>query len=362
VKGANSVKIFGPDLATLVQRRQAEGRDAEGAGHHRSGRVPVAGPAHRAHRHRPREGRRYGILPDDINAVVQAAIGGQSPGDLYEKGTDRHFSIMVRLKAEQRDSLEAIRRIPVGVTNPNGGMMQVPLSELADIKLTTGASFIYREHQERYVPIKFSVRNRDLGSAVGEAQARIQKNVILPPGYHLEWAGEMGNLTNAVHRLEIVVPISLLLIFGLLMANFRSFRDSMLAFSVIPMAIIGGVMALALTGTAFSISAAIGFVALFGIAVMDGILVVTTFNQALNEGSSRSEARHDRLELPASGGDDLSGCRHRPAACRRCHGHRFAGAEAAGAGGGGRHDAGPDPDPVGAAGADREVQPSRWPQ
>jgi cobalt-zinc-cadmium resistance protein CzcA len=181
----------------------------------------------------------------------------------------------------------------VGVTNPNGGMMQVPLSELADIKLTTGASFIYREHQERYVPIKFSVRNRDLGSAVGEAQARIQKNVILPPGYHLEWAGEMGNLTNAVHRLEIVVPISLLLIFGLLMANFRSFRDSMLAFSVIPMAIIGGVMALA-DGHGLLDLGGDRFVALFGIAVMDGILVVTTFNQALNEGSSRSEARRDR--------------------------------------------------------------------
>jgi cobalt-zinc-cadmium resistance protein CzcA len=293
VKGANSVKIFGPDLATLVQlgdKLKAEMQKVQGItdlGVFQS----LGQPTVRIDIDRVKASR-YGILPDDINAVVQAAIGGQSPGDLYEKGTDRHFSIMVRLKAEQRDSLEAIRRIPVGVTNPNGGMMQVPLSELADIKLTTGASFIYREHQERYVPIKFSVRNRDLGSAVGEAQARIQKNVILPPGYHLEWAGEMGNLTNAVHRLEIVVPISLLLIFGLLMANFRSFRDSMLAFSVIPMAIIGGVMALALTGTAFSISAAIGFVALFGIAVMDGILVVTTFNQALNEGSSRSEARH----------------------------------------------------------------------
>jgi cobalt-zinc-cadmium resistance protein CzcA len=292
VKGANSVKIFGPDLQVLSKLGdQIKGEMAKVQGITDLGVFQSLGqPTVRIDIDRIKASR-YGILPDDINAVVQAAIGGQSPGDLYEKGTDRHFSIMVRLKPEQRDSLEAIRRIPVGVTNPNGGMMQVPLSELADIKLTTGASFIYREHQERYVPIKFSVRNRDLGSAVGEAQARIKKDVILPPGYHLEWAGEMGNLTNAVHRLEVVVPISLLLIFGLLMANFRSFRDSMLAFSVIPMAIIGGVMALAFTGTAFSISAAIGFVALFGIAVMDGILVVTTFNQALNEGSTRSEAR-----------------------------------------------------------------------
>jgi cobalt-zinc-cadmium resistance protein CzcA len=293
VKGANSVKIFGPDLTVLSKLGdQIKGEMAKVQGITDLGVFQSLGqPTVRIDIDRVKASR-YGILPDDINAVVQAAIGGQSPGDLYEKGTDRHFNITVRLKAEQRDSLEAIKRIPVGVTNPNGGMMQVPLSELADVKLTTGASFIYREHQERYVPIKFSVRNRDLGSAVGEAQQRITQHVILPPGYHLEWAGEMGNLTNAVHRLEIVVPISLLLIFGLLMANFRSWRDSVLAFSVIPMAIIGGVLALALTGTAFSISAAIGFVALFGIAVMDGILVVTTFNQALNEGCDRSEARH----------------------------------------------------------------------
>ena len=293
VKGANSVKIFGPDLQVLSKLGdQIKGEMGKVQGITDLGVFQSLGqPTVRIDIDRVKASR-YGILPDDINAVVQAAIGGQSPGDLYEKGTDRHFSITVRLKAEQRDSLEAIKRIPVGVANPAGGMMQVPLSELADVKLTTGASFIYREHQERYVPIKFSVRNRDLGSAVGEAQARIQKDIILPPGYHLEWAGEMGNLTNAVKRLEIVVPISLLLIFGLLMANFRSWRDSVLAFSVIPMAIIGGVLALALTGTAFSISAAIGFVALFGIAVMDGILVVTTFNQALNEGGDRSEARH----------------------------------------------------------------------
>jgi cobalt-zinc-cadmium resistance protein CzcA len=166
----------------------------------------------------------------------------------------------------------------------------VPLSELAEIKLTTGASFIYREHQSRYIPIKFSVRDRDLGSAVAEAQANIAKHVVLPPGYSLEWAGELANLQNAIARLEIVVPISLVIIIGLLYANFGSLRDTFLAFSVIPMAIIGGVLGLLLTGTAFSISAAIGFVALFGISVMDGILVVTNFNQAIDEGADRASA------------------------------------------------------------------------
>ena len=293
VKGANSVKLFGPDLATLERlAEQIKGQMAKVRGIADLGVFQSLGqPTLRVDVDRTRASR-YGAQPDDINTTVAAAIGGQSPGDLYERGTDRHFPIVVRLRPEQRDSLEAIRRLPVGVSPPGGsGMIQVPLSELADVRLTSGASFIYREHQERYVPIKFSVRDRDLGGAVAEAQARIRHNVVLPPGYSLEWAGELGNLDSAVRRLEIVVPISLLLIFALLMGNFRSLRDSLMAFSVIPMAVVGGVLALVLTGTPFSISAAIGFVALFGIAVMDGILVVSTFNQALNEGHSRDEAR-----------------------------------------------------------------------
>jgi cobalt-zinc-cadmium resistance protein CzcA len=230
------------------------------------------------------------LTPDDINQTVAAAVGGASPGDLYEPHTDRHFPIIVRFRAEQRDSLDAIKRITVATPNAAGGITQVPLSEVANIHLASGASFIYREHQSRYIPIKFAVRDRDLGSAVAEAQYRINHNVHLPPGYTLEWAGELANLAGAVKRLEIVVPISLVIIFGLLFANFGNVRDALLALSSIPMAIVGGVLALVLTGTAFSISAAIGFVALFGIAVMDGILVITNFNTALNEGLGRAEA------------------------------------------------------------------------
>jgi cobalt-zinc-cadmium resistance protein CzcA len=234
---------------------------------------------------------RYGLDPDDVNTTIQAAVGGQEAADLYETGTDRHFPIVVRLQNTQRDSLEALRRITIGAPSPTGnGQVQVPLSEVAKVSLTSGASFIYREHQERYVPIKFSVRGRDLGGAIGEAQARIAKNVVMPAGYHMEWAGELANLTNAINRLSVVVPISLGLILILLYANFMSVIDTLLSFSVIPMAIIGGVVALAITGTPFSISAAIGFVALFGIAVMDGILVVTTFNQTAEDGYTRQEA------------------------------------------------------------------------
>ena len=292
VKGANSIKLFGPDLATLEKYAdQIKDKMAKVPGIVDLGVFQSLGqPTVRIDVDRARASR-YGLTPDDINATVAAAIGGQSNADLYEKGTDRHFPIIVRLRAEQRDSIDSIRRITVGAPSPNGtGTIQVPLSEVADVRLTSGASFIYREHQERYIPIKFSVRGRDLGGAVDQARAEITRSVHLPPGYHLEWAGELDNLNNAVARLEVVVPISLLLILLLLYANFGSVRDSLLAFSAIPMAIIGGVLALAVSGTAFSISSAIGFVALFGIAVMDGILVVTTFNHAIDEGLPRAGA------------------------------------------------------------------------
>lgn len=292
VKSSNSLKIYGSDLETLesianqIKAQMAQVKGVADLGISDSlGQPTVRIDVDRA------AAARYGLTPDDINSTVAAAVGGQSSGDLYEKSTDRHFPIVVRLDAAQRDDIESIRRIQIGAPSPTGnGIIQVPLSEVASVKLTSGASFIYREHQERYVPIKFSVRGRDLGSTIGEAQARIAKHVQLPPGYHLEWAGELGNLTNAVNRLEVVVPISLVLILVLLFANFGSIRDTLLAFSVIPMAMVGGVLALALTGTAFSISAAIGFVALFGIAVMDGILVVSTFNQNVNEDMDHTAA------------------------------------------------------------------------
>ncbi len=292
VKGANSIKLYGSDLATLEKTADAiKAEMAKVKGIADLGVFQSLGqPTVRIDVDLARASR-YGLTPDDINQTVAAAIGGSSTAQLYEPGTDRHFPIVVRLRAEQRNSLEAIRQITVGAPSPDGkGLIQVPLSEVANIHLTTGASFIYREHQERYIPIKFSVRGRDLGSVVAEAKVRIKAHVTIPPGYHLEWAGELDNLQNAIARLEIVVPISLILILILLYANFGSIRDTLLAFSAIPMAIIGGVLALALTGTAFSISAAIGFVALFGIAVMDGILIVTTFNQVVDDGATRHVA------------------------------------------------------------------------
>jgi cobalt-zinc-cadmium resistance protein CzcA len=198
--------------------------------------------------------------------------------------------VAVRFPAEYRDSIEKIRNIKVAAQTGGNANAYVPLSELATVTLDTGAAWIYHESVQRFIPIKFSVRERDLGSTVAEAQARLAKTVKLPSGYRMVWAGEFGALQMAKERLAIVVPISLLLIVGLLYCLFNSLLESLLALSGIPFAIIGGVLALYVTGLNFSISAAIGFVSLFGVSVMNGILLITYYNQATLRGGTPSEA------------------------------------------------------------------------
>jgi heavy metal efflux system protein len=292
VKGENSVKLFGADLQTL-EKTAAKIKDvmATVPGVTDLGVFAELGqPTVRIDIDRARAAR-YGLAPGDINATVAAAIGGQAAGNVYEEGSDRNFPIMVRLAPRYRQSLAAIRNITIGAPNPGGsGVVQIPLTEVAKVELTSGASFIYREGQERYIPIKFSVRGRDLGTTVLEAQKKVDEAVALPGGYHLEWVGEFGNLEEAIARLEIVVPLAIVLICLLLFLNFGSLVDMALAASVIPMALIGGIFTLWATGTAFSVSAAIGFVALFGIAAMDGIIVLTFYNSAVESGLDRTVA------------------------------------------------------------------------
>jgi cobalt-zinc-cadmium resistance protein CzcA len=292
VKGENSVKLYGNDLETLERTAEKIKAVMESV----PGIADLAvleslgQPTVRIDIDRSRAAR-YGLAPGDINATVQAAIGGQAAGNLYEEGSDRNFPIVVRLAPEYRNNLDAIRRITIGAPNPNGtGIVPIPLLDVAQVTLVSGASFIYREQQERYIPIKFSVRGRDLGTAVLEAQQKVAEQVPLPGGYRLEWVGEFGNLEEALQRLAIVVPLSITLICILLYINFGSVVDMLLAASVIPMALIGGIFALWVTGTPFSVSAAIGFVALFGIAAMDGIIVLSNFNQLLETGLDRASA------------------------------------------------------------------------
>jgi cobalt-zinc-cadmium resistance protein CzcA len=292
VKGENSVKLYGNDLELLektAEKIKAVMQSVPGIAD-LAVLESLGQPTIRIDIDRSRAAR-YGLAPGDINATVQAAIGGQAAGNLYEEGSDRNFPIVVRLAPEYRNNLDAIRRITIGAPNPTGtGIVPIPLIDVAQVTLVSGASFIYREQQERYIPIKFSVRGRDLGTAVLEAQQKVAAQVPLPGGYRLEWVGEFGNLEDALQRLAIVVPLSIILICILLYINFGSIVDMLLAASVIPMALIGGIFALWLTGTPFSVSAAIGFVALFGIATMDGIIVLTNFNQLLETGLDRATA------------------------------------------------------------------------
>jgi cobalt-zinc-cadmium resistance protein CzcA len=197
--------------------------------------------------------------------------------------------MVVRLAPRYRENLDAIRNIAVGAQGTNG-TIQVPLSEIADIKLTSGAAYIYREQQERYIPIKFSVRGRDVGSAVLEAQRKVSESVVLPAGEHLVWVGEVENLQDAIKSLMVLVPTSIAMILILLYGMFGSVRDTLLAASVIPMAVVGGIFTLIITGTPFSVSAAIGFVALLGISVMDGVIVLSYFRRIVAEGRERHQA------------------------------------------------------------------------
>ncbi len=292
VKGENSVKLFGNDLATLEktaakikQVMSTVSGITDLAVLNSLGQPTVEVDIDRA------RAARYGLAPGDINSTITAAIGGQAAGNLYEEGSDRNFPMMVRLAPKYRESLDAIRRITIGANNPSGsGVVPIPLADVAEVKLVSGASFIYRENQQRYIPIKFSVRGRDLGGAVLEAQQKIAREAQLPSGYRLEWVGEFGELQDAIGRLAIVVPLSIVLICLLLFLNFGSVIDMLLAASVMPMALIGGIFALTLTGTPFSVSAAIGFVALFGIAAMDGIIVIAYFNRLLEGGMHRAGA------------------------------------------------------------------------
>jgi cobalt-zinc-cadmium resistance protein CzcA len=289
VKGANSVKVIGQNLQTLetlatqVMAEMAKIRGVADLGiFHLLGQPNLNIKVDRD------KAARYGLNTGDVNTVVQAALGGTNATTVLEG--DRQFNLAVRLDPKYRSSIEAVRTVKVGYSTPSGTNGYVPLSEVADITLDTGASFIYRERSQRYIPIEFSVRGRDLGGTVAEAQERIAKAVSLPNGYRIIWAGEFDSLQAAKQRLMVVVPITLLLILVLLYGLFNSLRDSLLSVAGIPFAIGGGLIALYLAGLEFSVSAAIGFISLFGVAVMDGILNITYFRELRAQGMDVAEA------------------------------------------------------------------------
>jgi heavy metal efflux system protein len=287
VKGANSVKILGRNLAIQEQLASQIAHEMQQVrGITDLGIFHVLGQPNLNIKVDREKAARYGLNTGDVNSTIQAALGGTVATTQLEG--DRQFNVTVRLPQQYRDDIDTVGDIKVA--GGTGGNAYIPLRELATITLETGASYIYHESSSRYIPIKFSVRGRDLGSAVAEAQARIAKNVKLPDGFRLVWAGEFEDLQKAQERLAIIVPISLVLILVLLYGLFNSLRDSLLALAGIPFAVAGGIVALYVTDLDFSVSAAIGFVSLFGVSVMDGILMIIYYNQVHASGMNATEA------------------------------------------------------------------------
>jgi len=288
VKGANSIKIVGPDLATLEQiAKAALAEMAKVPGITDLGAFWVLGQPNLNIKVDREKAARYGLNVSDANSVVQAALGGTVATTLLE--ADRQFGVVVRLAPQYRSNIDEVRNIKVGVQTSSGNAY-IPLSEIANITLATGASYIFRERNQRFVPIKFSVRGRDLSGAVEEAQERISRNVKLPTGYRIDWAGEFEWLQQAKKRLAIILPITLVFIMVLLYGLFNSFRNSILALLGLPFAISGGILGLYAFGLNFSISAAIGFISLFGVSVMSGILIIHGYQRVAGSGMPPADA------------------------------------------------------------------------
>jgi cobalt-zinc-cadmium resistance protein CzcA len=289
VKGANSIKIIGPDLPTLEKiARAAMSEMAKVPGITDLGAFWVLGQPNLNIAVDRQRAARYGLSVNDINSVIQAALGGTTATTLLE--ADRQFGVVVRLAPEYRNDLDKVSNLKVAYQTPSGVNAYIPLSELASISLDTGASYIFRERNQRFVPIKFSVRGRDLAGAVEEAQQRIAANVKLPTGYRIDWAGEFEWLQQAKKRLAIILPVTFAMIVVLLYGLFNSWRDSMLALLGLPFAISGGLAALYITGLDFSISAAIGFISLMGVSVMSGILILNGYYRVAAGGMAPLEA------------------------------------------------------------------------
>ena len=288
VKGANSIKIVGPDLATLEEiAKAAMAEMAKVPGIADLGVFWVRGQPNLNIRTDREKAARYGLNVGDANTVVQAALGGTQATTLLE--ADRQFGVVVRLAPRYRSDIDEVRNIKVGVQT-SAGNAYIPLSDFATITLETGASYIFRERNQRFVPIKFSVRGRDLAGAVEEAQERISRNVKLPTGYRIDWAGEFEWLQQAKKRLAIILPITFIFIMVLLYGLFNSFRNSLLALLGLPFAISGGILGLYAFGLNFSISAAIGFISLFGVSVMSGILIINGYYRVAGTGMSPADA------------------------------------------------------------------------
>ena len=270
VKGENTVKVVGPSLTVDEDKaHQIEATLSHVRGIADLGMIHTLGQPNLTITPDRPACARYGLAVGDVEGVIQAAIGGQAVTQVFEG--EKRFDLVVRWQEPYRDSVARIREILVGT--PDGG--QVPLGQIATIREEEGPAAVYREDNHRYVPVKFSIRGRDLKSTLDEAHTRIAAAVTLPYDTHLEWAGEINELREAERRLAVIVPLTLVLIALLAYGSVRGVPETVIVLLTIPIACSGGLLALLITGINFSVSAAMGFISIFGIAIQDGILVCT---------------------------------------------------------------------------------------
>jgi cobalt-zinc-cadmium resistance protein CzcA len=294
VRSDVAVKVFGDDLDALLKSGEEIAEVLEkipGAADVKVEQVSGL-PVLTVHIDRPRISR-YGLNVADVQEVVEVAVGGKQAGQVFEG--DRRFDLLVRLPERLREDLEAIKRLPIPL--PAGGGAgdgkkagYVALGEIARFEVAPGPNQISRENGKRRVVVTANVRGRDLGSFIAEVQDRIQAGIRLPEGYWLSYGGTFEQLASAAKRLQVVVPLSLALIFGLLFMTFGSARDAALVFSGVPLALTGGVAALWLRGIPLSISAGIGFITLSGVAVLTGLVIVSCIRDLRAQGSGIDEA------------------------------------------------------------------------
>jgi cobalt-zinc-cadmium resistance protein CzcA len=268
------VKVLGPDLEKLAEIGENVEKTIQGtAGAQDIGLVKAEGMPQLFVTYRRDALLRYGMTVENVNNVLQMAIAGKKAGVMYEG--NRRFDITVRLNSPETQKTTDISELLI--TNAQG--VQIPLKYLADIKIQTSPMAVNRENNERCVNVNLNVRGRDVQSVVEEIRDKISKKVKLPQNYRISYGGQFENLENAKARLQVVVPAALLLILLLLYLTFNDLKQSLLIFTAIPLSAIGGVWALVLRGMPFSISAGVGFIALFGVAVLNGMVLIARFNQ-----------------------------------------------------------------------------------
>jgi cobalt-zinc-cadmium resistance protein CzcA len=292
VRADVAVMLYGDDLDQLVEKANEIARVASGIQGTQDTRVDRVGGQQYLTINIDRGAiARYGLNAADVNDVIETAIAGKAATEIYEG--ERRFQAVVRLPATLRDSVEDIRELQV--SSPAGP--RVPLKELASVTVVEGPALINRSMGKRRIVVGVNVQDRDLGGFVAELQSKVDQQVKLPAGYFIEWGGQFHNMERALHHLMIIVPITVAAIFFLLFVLFKSVRFAALIITVLPLASIGGVLGLFFSGEYLSVPASVGFIALWGIAVLNGVVLVSYIRKLRQEGMDQEEAVQEGARL-----------------------------------------------------------------